>query len=267
MARTRPASPTADSACRERADNLNRVRIMADTQNATNAQTAAGTAPAQRPLDLLLLGAPGSGKGTQASVLVKALEIPHIATGDLFRENLKNNTELGKLAKSYMDQGQLVPDEVTARMMEDRLSRPDVAKGFILDGFPRNLAQAADLEKILTKLNRSILAVFYIQASDDLIISRLSSRLICRQCQTPYNLKTMKPKQEGICDKCGGELYQRDDDKPETVSARLKVYHTQTAPLIEHYTQAGLLHELKAEAGLENANRQVLEVIKQRTAK
>jgi len=240
---------------------------MADTQYSTlNQTTGCGCAPAQRPLDILLLGAPGSGKGTQAALLIKELDIPHIASGDLFRENLKHNTELGQLAKSYMDKGQLVPDEVTANMMEDRLSRTDAAKGFILDGFPRTLPQAEALSEIMTKLDRSILGVFYIKASDDLIISRLSSRLICRQCQTPYNLKGRKPKQTGVCDECGGELYQRDDDKPETVKARLKVFHTQTAPLIDYYTRAGLVHELDAETGLEAVTKQALATIRELAA-
>lgn len=213
--------------------------------------------------DLLLLGAPGSGKGTLAALLVKELGIPHLATGDLFRENLKNQTELGKLAKSYMDKGQLVPDDVTARMMSDRLGRPDVAKGFILDGFPRTLPQAEALQEILNRLHRRILAVLYLNATDELIITRLSSRLICRSCQTPYNLKTMRPKREGICDRCGGELYQRDDDKPETVGARLKVYHSQTAPLIEYYQRAGLIHEYDASTPLAEVTQQMLATVKQ----
>ena len=230
-------------------------------------RNSTGDTPTPPPaLDLLILGAPGSGKGTQAAVLIKDLGIPHLATGDLFRENLKNNTELGKLAKFYMDRGQLVPDDVTANMVADRLSRPDVAKGFILDGFPRTLPQAKALEQILAKLKRRILAVFYLKASDELIIRRLGARLICRQCQTPYNLQTMRPQREGICDKCGGELYQRDDDKAETVAARLKVYHTQTAPLIDYYTRARLVHELDGEASLESVKRQAIGIIQRLAA-
>ncbi|MBN2505178.1 MAG: adenylate kinase [Verrucomicrobia bacterium] len=213
-------------------------------------------------MDVLLLGAPGSGKGTLAALLVKELGIPHVATGDLFRENLKANTELGRLAKSYMDQGQLVPDDVTARMVADRMSRSDVARGFILDGFPRTLPQASALGDILAGLGRRVLAVFHMRISDEVIIARLGARLICRQCQTPYNLVTMRPRKEGICDKCGGELYQRDDDKPETVGARLKVYHTQTAPLIEHYTRAGLVHEVAADGPLDAMVRQVLDTLR-----
>jgi adenylate kinase len=241
--------------------------MMPDQRTAKDTScTACGCTRAPAPLDLLLLGAPGSGKGTEAALLVKELGIPHVATGDLFRENLKNNTELGRMAKSYMDKGQLVPDDVTAHMVEDRLGRSDVARGFILDGFPRTLPQAEALGAILGKLARRILAVFYIQVPDEVIIARLSARLICRHCQTPFNLRTMRPQREGICDKCGGPLYQRDDDRPETVGARLKVYHTQTAPLIDHYKRAGLVHEVAGDAGLEDMNRQVLDAIRRLTA-
>lgn len=240
---------------------------MADQHDSTQAHsTGCGCTPAQRPLDLLLLGAPGSGKGTLAALLIEDLGVPHIATGDLFRENLKHNTPLGQLAKTYMDKGQLVPDEVTANMMAERLARPDAATGFVLDGFPRTLPQAEALKNILTQLQRGVLGVLYLKVSDQLIVSRLSSRLICRQCQTPYNLKTMKPQTEGVCDKCGGELYQRDDDKPETVSARLQVYYHQTAPLIEYYTQAGLVHELDGEVDLSIVTRNALDQIRKLAA-
>ena len=196
---------------------------------------------------MVLLGAPGSGKGTQAEQLRNEFNLPHIATGDLFRENIKNKTDLGKLAKSYMDRGELVPDEVTESMVQDRLRRPDTSQGFILDGFPRTLGQAEALTEIMTTMQRRIDAVLYIKVPDVAIIERLSGRLICRNCQTPFHVKFNPPQVEGVCDVCGGELYQRDDDNPETVRARLKTFHGQTAPLIDYYTLAGLLVEIDGE--------------------
>lgn len=198
-------------------------------------------------LDIVLLGGPGSGKGTQAEKLSKQFELPHIATGDLFRENLKNKTELGQLAKTYMDRGELVPDDVTEAMVQERLSRPDTGNGFILDGFPRTLPQAEALTEMVTNVNRRLAGVLYIKVTDEEIVTRLSGRLICRDCQTPYHLKFKPPLKEGICDLCGGELYQRDDDNPETVHARLKTFHRQTAPLIDYYREAGLLIEVEGE--------------------
>ncbi|HEX9924017.1 MAG TPA: adenylate kinase [Anaerolineae bacterium] len=210
----------------------------------------AALSPAQttRPsLDLVLLGGPGSGKGTQAEQLTKHLNLPHIATGDLFRENLKQETDLGKLAKAYMNRGELVPDDVTESMVQERLSRPDTADGFILDGFPRTLPQAEALTEMLTEMQRRLAGVLYINVSDDEIVRRLSGRLICRNCQTPYHLEFKPPAQPGMCDVCGGELYQRDDDNPETVRARLKTFHGQTAPLVDYYQAAGLLIEIDGE--------------------
>lgn len=200
-----------------------------------------------KTLDIILLGAPGSGKGTQAEKLTKELNLVHIATGDLFRENLKNETELGKLAKSYMDKGALVPDDVTVSMAKDRIDRPDTANGFVLDGFPRNLAQAEALTKIQAELDRKLSGVLYIKVSDEEIVGRLSGRWICRSCQTPFHLKFKPPVKEGVCDLCGGELYQRDDDNPTTVRTRLETFHQQTAPLIDYFTQAGLLVEIEGE--------------------
>ncbi len=201
----------------------------------------------QQGLNLVLFGAPGSGKGTQAEQLRNEFGLPHIATGDLFRENLKKQTDLGKLAKSYMDRGELVPDDVTEAMVRDRLSRNDTEAGFIMDGFPRTLGQAEALTEILNDMQRRIDAVLYINVSDEEIVNRLSGRLICRNCQTPFHVQFKPPSQEGVCDVCGGELYQRDDDNPETIRARLKTFHGQTAPLIDYYTQAGLLLEIKGE--------------------
>jgi adenylate kinase len=210
----------------------------------------AGLLPEQfaRPsLDLVLLGGPGSGKGTQAEQLSKQFKLPHIATGDLFRDNLKNATDLGKLAKTYMDRGELVPDDVTEAMVEERLSRPDTHDGFILDGFPRTLPQAQALMDMMAGLRRRIAGVLYINVSDEAIVNRLSGRLICRNCQTPYHKQFKPPKKPDVCDNCGGALYQRDDDNPNTVRARLRTFHGQTEPLIEYYDKAGLLHEISGE--------------------
>lgn len=217
---------------------------------AITAVRAAGLLPEQlaRPsLDLVLLGGPGSGKGTQAEQLSKQFKLPHIATGDLFRDNLKNATDLGKLAKTYMDRGELVPDDVTEAMVEERLSRPDTHDGFILDGFPRTLPQAQALMDMMASLQRRITGVLYINVSDEAIVNRLSGRLICRNCQAPYHQQFKPPQQPDVCDNCGGALYQRDDDNPNTVRARLRTFHGQTEPLIEYYDKAGLLHEISGE--------------------
>lgn len=198
-------------------------------------------------LGLVLLGGPGSGKGTQAEHLSSELKLPHIATGDLFRESLRQATELGRHAKAYMDRGELVPDEITEAMVRERLARPDTVRGFILDGFPRTLPQAVALNEMLADLQRRLAGVLCIAVSDAAIVDRLSGRLICRHCQTPFHRTYKLPKREGVCDHCGGELYQRDDDNPATVRARLKTFHAQTEPLIEFYRDAGLLTELHGE--------------------
>jgi adenylate kinase len=217
---------------------------------AISAVRGAGPLPVHygRPsLDLVLLGGPGSGKGTQAEQLSRELKLPHIATGDLFRDNLRNATDLGKLAKTYMDRGELVPDDVTEAMVEERLARPDTRDGFILDGFPRTLPQAGALADMLADLQRRVTGVLYINVSDDAIVSRLSGRLICRNCQTPYHRQFKPPRKSGVCDNCAGELYQRADDNPDTVRARLRTFHAQTEPLIEYYANAGLLQEISGE--------------------
>jgi adenylate kinase len=208
---------------------------------------------------LVLLGPPGAGKGTQAERLQDELKLPHVASGDLFRENLKNETELGLLAKAYMDKGELVPDDVTIAMVRERLQRPDCDRGAILDGFPRTLAQAESLDNMLADMGRKLDGVLYIAVPDEELVRRLSGRWICGQCQTPYHTVSSPPAQEGICDACGGTLYQRDDDKPETVWARLKVYHQQTAPLIDHYRQSGLLVEVDGAGDIETVSAALLE--------
>ncbi|TEU12617.1 MAG: adenylate kinase [Anaerolineales bacterium] len=208
---------------------------------------------------LVLLGPPGAGKGTQAERLEEELELPHVASGDLFRENLKNETELGLLAKKYMDRGNLVPDDVTIAMVRDRLQRPDCDQGAILDGFPRNQAQAQGMDRMLTDMGRRLDGVLYIAVPDEELVRRLSGRWICRQCQTPYHTVFSPPAKGGVCDACGGALYQRDDDKPETVRARLEVYHQQTSPLIDYYRQAGLLVEVDGVGDIETVSAALLE--------
>ena len=192
---------------------------------------------------LVLLGVPGAGKGTQARLLEDLLRIPQISTGDLFRYNLKNETELGLLAKSYMDRGDLVPDEVTIRMVEDRLTREDCAGGAIFDGFPRNLVQATALDAITGPLG-GIALVPLIGLEDDESMRRITGRRVCRSCGAVYHIDFNPPAKEGVCDVDGGELYQRDDDKPDTVRNRLYVYYKQTAPLVGYYYAKGLLAEV-----------------------
>ncbi|KAF0174703.1 MAG: adenylate kinase [Limisphaerales bacterium] len=209
-------------------------------------------------LGLVLLGGPGSGKGTQAEQLTKELQLPHIATGDLFRENLRQATELGRQAKGYMDRGELVPDEITEAMVRERLARSDTAGGFILDGFPRTLPQAMALNEMLTDLQRRVAGVLCIAVSDEAIVDRLSGRLICRQCQTPYHTSYKRPQRAGVCDRCNGELYQRDDDNPATVRARLKTFHAQTEPLIQFYRDAGMLTQVDGQGEVANVTAHTL---------
>jgi adenylate kinase len=229
---------------------VERQDFQASTQTALEIipafkEATAPVPPVSAGFNLVLLGGPGSGKGTQAERLSKTFVLRHISSGDLFRENLKNETELGKLAKTYMDRGELVPNDVTEAMVEERLARSDTATGFILDGFPRTLAQAEALNEILGGMQRKIDAVVYLNVADAEIIRRLSGRLICRECQAPFH-KDFKPFRQCPYNKCEGEhLYQRDDDNPETVRARLITFHTQTAPLVNYYQESGLLIEVK----------------------
>lgn len=191
----------------------------------------------------VLLGVPGAGKGTQAKLLQERMGLPQVSTGDIFRYNLKNNTELGILAKSYMDKGELVPDEVTIRMVEDRLEQDDAVRGVILDGFPRNLVQADALER-MTAPHGGISLVPLIHISDEEAVRRITGRRVCRSCGAVYHVEFNPPAEKGVCDLDGGELYQREDDKPETVRNRLYVYYKQTSPLIGYYYAKGLLAEL-----------------------
>ncbi len=192
---------------------------------------------------VVLLGVPGAGKGTQAKLLEQSTGLPQVSTGDIFRYNLKNQTELGKLAKSYMDRGDLVPDDVTIRMVEDRLQKPDCARGAIMDGFPRNLVQAAAFDKITAPFG-GVRVVPLINVEDDETIRRITGRRSCRTCGAVYHVTLNPPKVEGVCDVDGGELYQRDDDKEDTVRNRLFVYYKQTSPLIGYYFAKGVLAEV-----------------------
>ena len=210
------------------------------------------------PVFIVMLGAPGAGKGTQAKMLAEKTGLSHVSSGDLFRDNIKNETELGKLAKSYIDKGELVPDDVTISMVTDRLSRPDCAKGAILDGFPRTTAQAEALDASLAEMGYQIDIVPLIGVPESVLMARLTGRWTCKQCGAIYHTLFSPPKQAGICDLDGSELYQRPDDTPETVSNRIKVYTEQTAPLIEYYAQKGVLAEINGNQEIEQVNAELL---------
>ena len=187
-------------------------------------------------MKIIMLGAPGAGKGTQAKMIAEKYQIPHISTGDIFRANIKNGTELGMEAKKYMDQGQLVPDELTVKILLDRVAKDDCKNGYVLDGFPRTIPQAEVLDKALNELGEKIDYAIDVEVPDENIVKRMSGRRACLACGATYHIEHIPPKAEGICDVCGQELVLRDDDKPETVLNRLQVYHKQTQPLIEFYT-------------------------------
>jgi adenylate kinase len=207
---------------------------------------------------IILLGAPGAGKGTQAVMLAEKKGLVQVASGDLFRKALQQETELGKKAKIYMEKGQLVPDEITIQMVLERLAKPDCKRGAILDGFPRNIEQAKALDKALAKQSRAIDKVVNIKVTEVEVLKRLSGRWICRDCQTPYHEVDNPPKVSGKCDRCGGELYQRADDNAETVKKRLKVYEKETAPLIDYYKKVGKLVEVISEGGPEAVHREII---------
>lgn len=195
---------------------------------------------------IVLLGAPGSGKGTVGKIIAEDLKLAHISTGDLFRENLKNETELGKEAKQYMDKGELVPDEVTIKMLKERLNGEDVENGAVLDGFPRTGVQAVSLDNMLKEMDAKVDMALNIDVPFDEIVERIANRRSCRGCTEIYNVVFNPPKVEGICDKCGGELYQREDQKPEVVQNRLQVYSKTAEELINHYKEANVLYDAKA---------------------
>jgi adenylate kinase len=211
---------------------------------------------------IILLGAPGAGKGTQAVMLAEKLNLVQVASGDLFRQALQQETELGKKAKSYMEKGQLVPDEITIQMVLERLSAPDCEKGAILDGFPRNRQQAEALDNALAQQSKAIDSVIYIKVSEGELLKRLSGRWICRKCQAPYHAVDSPPKVAGKCDRCGGELYQRPDDTVETVKKRLEVYFAETSPLINYYKRTGKLAEVNGEGSVEAIHQRILTNLK-----
>ncbi len=192
-------------------------------------------------MKIIMLGAPGAGKGTQAKLIADQYQIPHISTGDIFRANIKNGTELGKKAKSYMDQGLLVPDELVVDLVVDRVAQDDCDNGYVLDGFPRTIPQATALDEALIKKGTGIDYALNVDVPDENIIHRMSGRRACVNCGATYHIVHIPTKVEGICDRCGSELILRDDDKPETVQKRLNVYHEQTQPLIDYYSKAGIL--------------------------
>jgi adenylate kinase len=198
-------------------------------------------------LILILLGPPGAGKGTQADLVSERAGVAHLATGDLFRENIRNQTELGLQAKAFVDKGALVPDELTVRMLLDRFDRPDMAKGVLLDGFPRTVEQARALDEALKQRGQDVDKVLYVNVGEEEVVRRLAGRWTCRNCGAVYHQVFSPPKEAGKCDRCGGELYQRDDDKPETVRNRLRVYTQQTAPLIDYYKKQDKLLEVNGE--------------------
>lgn len=192
-------------------------------------------------MNIVMLGAPGAGKGTTAALIKEKYNLPHISTGDIFRANIKEETELGKLAKSYIDKGALVPDDVTINMVLDRLSKDDCKNGYVLDGFPRTIVQATAFDEALKKSNSKVDVAILVDGEDDKIVERLSGRRVCEKCGATYHISHMPPKAEGICDKCGGKLIYRKDDNVDVVKDRLKTYHNQTKPLNDYYEKSGCL--------------------------
>ncbi|MBT2402460.1 MULTISPECIES: adenylate kinase [unclassified Streptomyces] len=212
---------------------------------------------------IVLVGPPGAGKGTQAAFLAKNLSIPHISTGDLFRANISQGTELGKSAKSYMDAGELVPDSVTIGMAKDRMEQPDAANGFLLDGFPRNLSQAEALDDILKAAGLSLDAVLDLEVEEDEVVKRIAGRRICRKDSAHvFHVTYAPPKADGVCDVCGGELYQRGDDSEATVRNRLAVYHTETEPIIDYYKAQGLVSTIPALGEVKDVTQRAMDALK-----
>ena len=212
-------------------------------------------------MKIIMLGAPGTGKGTQAKKLSEKYGIPHISTGDIFRANIKNNTELGQKAKGYMDAGQLVPDELVVDLVVDRIKEKDCFKGFILDGFPRTIPQAEALDYALNNQNEKIDYAINVDVPDENIINRMGGRRACVGCGATYHIVYNPTKVEGICDACGEKLILRDDDKPETVQKRLGVYHEQTQPLIDYYTKAGILKEVDGTVDMEEVFQNIVQIL------
>ena len=212
-------------------------------------------------MNIILMGLPGAGKGTQASEIVKKFPIPHISTGDMFRKAIKDETDLGKEAKSYMDRGELVPDEVTVGIVKERISEDDAKKGFLLDGFPRTIEQAESLSQIMSELDREIDAVINIEVPEEELMNRLTGRRICEKCGTTYHLVFNPPKVDGICDIDGGKLYQREDDNPETVSNRLSVNVKQSKPILEYYNNKGVLKNIDGSKDIDEVTNDVIDIL------
>ncbi len=213
------------------------------------------------PVYLVLLGAPGAGKGTQASLISKKIGLPHISSGDIFRENIKNQTELGKLASEYMNKGELVPDDITIAMIGERLSRPDCAQGAVLDGFPRTPPQAEALDNLLAESDEEVGVVPYIKVDDEVLIERLTGRWTCREQGHIFHESFNPPKQAGLCDIDGSELYQREDDKVETVTNRIRIYMKQTAPLIAYYEESGKLIEIEGDQPIVKVTEDIMAIL------
>jgi len=211
---------------------------------------------------IIMLGAPGAGKGTQADILSQEMDLPHIASGDLFRQALEARTEVGLLAKSYMDKGELVPDEITIKMILERINQPDCASGCLLDGFPRTLHQARVLDEALKEQGKTIDKAIYIEVPNEELVKRLSGRWLCRICQTPYHTTSSPPKMPGKCDKCGGELYQRSDDREETVKDRLNIFFAQTVPILDYYKKQGKLIRVNGNLGMQGVASEILSALK-----
>lgn len=212
-------------------------------------------------MNLILLGPPGAGKGTQAVKIVEKYSIPHISTGDIFRENIKKGTELGKKAQEYMNKGELVPDDLVVEIACARLLEDDCKEGFLLDGFPRTVYQAEKLDEFLAGCGRKVEHVLDIAVEKEELITRLIGRRVCRSCGASYHIVNMPPKKEGVCDICGGELYQRADDTEETVANRIKVYEAQTMPLIDYYEKAGVIAHIDGATGLDNVFADIVSVL------
>jgi adenylate kinase len=210
---------------------------------------------------IVMLGAPGAGKGTQADILSQEMNLPHIASGDLFRQALEARTRVGLLAKSYMEKGELVPDEITMKMILERVGQPDCVSGCVLDGFPRTLRQVEVLDKALKEQGKSIDRAIYIEVPNEELVKRLSGRWLCRRCQTPYHMINSPPRKPGKCDKCGGELYQRSDDREETVKDRLSVFFDQTVPILDYYEKLGKLVRVNGNQGMQGVARDIISAL------
>jgi adenylate kinase len=211
---------------------------------------------------IVMLGAPGAGKGTQADILSQEMNLPHIASGDLFRQALEKRTDVGLSAKGYMDKGELVPDEITTKMILERIDQPDCASGCLLDGFPRTLQQTKVLDRALKEQGKSIDRAIYIEVPNKELVKRLGERWLCRACQTPYHITNSPPRTPGKCDRCGGELYQRPDDREETVKERLNVFFAQTVPILDYYKKQGKLIRVNGNLGMQGVAREIVSALR-----